>query len=854
MPEEHIFIDVSSHPILSEFITVFFSRFLIIFLVLLVIFLVLRRFFHKGKHLPYAFQKVILLVTLPKEAAQSQKDKDSGLQNIQEQIGRAEVLFSALGGMRAQRGIKPFLFGREDHFSLEIVVHKGLISFYVATPRYLQKYIEDQIQAQFHEAQVEEVDDYNIFSPKGVIIGAYLVCRRSYIFPLKTYKKLESDPLDAITNSLSKVKGSDSAAIQIIARSAKKQWHRWGPKVASEMQQGKQLKEALKTASANPFLRAIAKFVDVLKEMWKAKSKEQEQLTKQKEPYKLSPMEEEVVKGLEEKSAKAGLDTNLRILVSAQNASYAQLYLDNIVNAFSQYNIYEYGNSFKKIQPRKQKVFIQDFIYRVYREKRKVLLNTEELASLYHFPLPTTETPNIRWLKAKKAPAPVNMPQDGIELGTNIYRGEKIKVRIKEADRLRHMYIIGQTGTGKSTIMSEMAKQDIAAGRGVGVIDPHGSLVEDILECIPKERVDDVVIFNPSDLERPVGLNMLEAKTEEEKDFAVQEMIAIFYKLFPPEMIGPMFEHNMRNVMLTLMSDINNPGTIAEIPRMFSDTEFQQHWVKKVKDPVVRAFWEKEMAKTTDFHKSEMLGYLISKVGRFVENNMMRNIIGQSHSGFDFREIMDQSKILLVNLSKGTTGEVNSSLLGLIIVSKLQMAALSRANIPEAERKVFYLYIDEFQNFITDSIETILSEARKYKLALVIAHQFIGQLVKDNNTRIRDAVFGNVGTIISYRIGPEDTELIAKQLTPVVNEFDLMNLDPFHAYIRLLIDNSASKAFSMAAHPPTKCDSKLVDSIIKLSRLKYGRDRLVVESEILERTKLGENLKNAKDLPVEKTL
>ena len=337
---------------------------------------------------------------------------------------------------------------------------------------------------------------------------------------------------------------------------------------------------------------------------------------------------------------------------------------------------------------------------------------------------------------------------------------------------------------------------------------------------------------------------MLEADTAEEADFAVQEMIAIFYKLFPPEMIGPMFEHNMRNVMLTLMADKEYPGTIADIPRMFTDKKFQEYKLKKVTDPVVRAFWEKEMAKTTDFHKSEMLGYIISKVGRFVENAMMRNIIGQPKSGFNFREIMDNQKILLVNLSKGKTGEVNSSLLGLIIVSKLQMAAMSRANLAEEERKDFYLYIDEFQNFITDSIATILSEARKYKLNLILAHQYIGQLVEKGDTKIKDAIFGNIGTLIAFRIGVEDAEIIAKQLAPVFSEYDVVNIARFNAYVRLLIDNTAGKAFNMSTYPPTLGSAEIAGKIKELSRTKHGRDKGSVEKDILGRTRLGESIES----------
>ena len=335
-----------------------------------------------------------------------------------------------------------------------------------------------------------------------------------------------------------------------------------------------------------------------------------------------------------------------------------------------------------------------------------------------------------------------------------------------------------------------------------------------------------------------MGLNMLEAPTESMKDFAVQEMISVFYKLFPPEMIGPMFEHQMRNFMLTLMSDLENPGTIAEIPRMVTDKKFQDKWRAKLKDPVVRSFWEDEIDNTSDYHKSEMMGYLVSKVGRFVENEMMRNIIGQSKSSFNFREVMDKKQILLVNLSKGKTGDVNAELLGLVIVSKLQMAALTRADIPEDQRHDFYLYIDEFQNFITDSIATILSEARKYRLNLIIAHQYIGQLVKNNDTKIREAVFGNVGTTFVARIGPEDVEMLGKIYSPEFSGYDLINSDKFTWYVKMIVDNAQQKPFTLNFVPPPKGDTELASAIKQLSRLKYGRDRALVEAEIMERTQL----------------
>jgi len=836
----------------SEAIIVIVIDILVLLILFVALAMLIKLLLNKNALLPKAFKKVVMQVALPKEGSEKSDDKYQSAEGIKEQISVAETLFSIFGGQRVKRGFKTWLWGREDHFALEIVFRDGLIYFYIATPKYMKQYMEEQILAQYPEAGMKEVEDYNIFSPRGVVKGCYLLFSREYIFPIKTYDQLPGDSLSAITNTLSRIERHDGAAIQIIARSAKKKWHRLGRLVAREMHHGKKLPDAI--AYSRPF--SLTKFLTFFS------TKTPEQRAKDRdEKDTVSPMEQELIKGLEEKTSKAGLDINIRIITSAKTESLAQRYLDNVVESFSQFNYYQYGNTLKRVNAKTKKI-VNDFIYRNFTKSKKILLNSEELATIYHFPSPFIETPNIYWLLAKKFAAPTHIPNEGLLLGENIYREQVNKIYIKDSDRRRHVYIIGMTGTGKSTLMEEMAKQDIINGKGVCVIDPHGTLIENILPCIPQERIEDVIIFDPSDVERPIGLNMLEAEGPDQMDFAIQEMISIFYKLVTdPSMIGPMFEHNMRNAMLTLMSDKESPGTIAEIPRIFTDPDFQKYKLTKVTDPMVRSFWEKEMAKTSDFHKSEMLGYLISKVGRFIENSMIRNIIGQPASGFNIRDIMDNKKILLVNLCKGKVGEVNSNLLGLIIVSKLQMAALARADTPESERDDFYLYIDEFQNFITESISTILAEARKYKLDLTLAHQYLGQLSggasvegKSFGDKIRDAIFGNIGTIISYRIGVEDTETIAKQFAPVISEYDLMNIEKFNAYIRLLVDNQATRAFNMAAYPPTLGDKTIVPKIKEYSRQKYGRHRKIVEQEILERTKLGQQAKDSIRPSVERSL
>lgn len=784
--------------------------------------LLIRRGKHK-RSLQGGHEFAVLLVLVPKESG----EKESQQRPLQEQIAPAEVLFSILGGMHSEKGLRTAFSGRKDHFALEIVALKGQISFYVVVPREQQQFFEEQVHAQYPTAQFEEVDDYNAFSPTGIAVGTELAFLRPSALPIRTYRKSEGDPLNALTNTLSRLADNEAGIIQFLLRPARQQWHNQSSKLIEGLRDGKKLKELLHSSGTKNMHRVVTASLF-------AKPEEKPQ------DRQLTQSDQQLIELLEEKNSKAGFETNIRLVISAEGDVHAKQKLQGLIDAFSQYRTYEQGNGFHGTGMEHGYGFMERLIYRTFHAKHTVILNAEEMASLFHLPLPTTETPKINWLTARRLPAPVNIPTTGVLLGENVFRGHQTLIHMKREDRRRHMYIIGTTGSGKSILQANMAIQDIRDGEGVAVIDPHGTLVDLILENIPPGREKDVIYFDPSDVERPIGLNILEARNAQEADFAVQEMIAIFYKLVTdPSMIGPMFEHNMRNAMLTLMANPEFPGTIADIPRIFTDPDFQKYSVKFVTDPIVRAFWEKEMAKTTDYHKSEMLGYLISKVGRFVENAMIRNIIGQPKSGFNFRDIMDSKKIFLANLSKGKTGEMNSNLLGLIIVSKLQMAALSRADTPESQINDFFLYIDEFQNFITDSIAIILSEARKYKLNLSMAHQYISQLVQNNDTKVRDAVFGNVGTVVAFRVGVDDAETLAQQLAPVVNEYDLINIEKYHAYTRLLIDNTASRPFTLATFPPPLGDHTRAMQLKAALREQYGRPREEVESEILTRTKLG---------------
>lgn len=816
-----------------------------------IFFAVLAYYIHKHWYytkviLPRTKNWVFLEVQMPKDNSDDKQNvqggNEEGKKNL---IAIAEQLFTVLSSTGSASFLSP-----KDYLSFEIACTNKKISFYINCPSHMQELVEKQLQAQYPQSHIDLIRGYNPFPAGGQVLATEFKLSRPYMFPMRTYKSMETDPLNALTNAMSKLNENEGAAIQYILYPAGHTWQTKPHRMALEIQQGKNPDLVVKSTSAKMVGGAFTAVKDGLMAKQPTAGQHQD-LSGMYNPIHLTPMQQETVKKFEEKASRPGYQTNIRVVVSSPSLVNARANLNNLTASFLQYNMPPFNGFI--VKKRKVEAILKDYMFRIYRSYgKKIILNTEELASLWHLPTPFLETPNIKWLQSKRAPAPINLSAEGVLLGRNIYRGVETPIRASRDDRRRHMYILGRTGVGKTELMKYMSVQDIQNGEGLCVIDPHGDFIEDILPHIPKHRAEEVILFEPFDVERPMGLNMLEVNSEDQKDFAVQEMISIFYKLVTdPAMLGPMFEHNMRNAMLTLMADEKHPGTLVDIPRIFTDTEFQKYKISKLNDPVVRAFWEKEMAKTSDFHKSEMLGYLVSKVGRFVENSMMRNIVGQSKSSFNFREIMDSGKILLVNLAKGKVGEVNAKLLGLILVSKIQMAAMSRADIPEDQRKDFYLYVDEFQNFITDAFSSILSEARKYHLNLIIGHQFLAQLSQGagahgaGSSDLRDAVFGNAGSMVSFRIGVEDAEIMAKEFAPVFNEFDLLNVDRFNAFVKLMINGTASKPFNMATYPLPKPDESqmaVANAIRQLSRLKFGRPRVEVEQEVLEASQVADTL------------
>lgn len=754
----------------------------------------------------------LFLVLMPKHDVTREGETPEGEKNL---IARMEQVFTNF----------LFLDKKKNQcvvFEIASQIGSSDISFYVAVPRSLDTGLEKYIQGVYPRAIVERVpQDYTVFEAGGTTAASYMKLSQPPFFPINTYNNLEKDPLSALTNTLNKIVPSEGAAVQMLIRPVASSWRALGNKIVEKIQQGKSVKEAITGARQSSFMKAFI-----------------EPTAKKGEPIKEKNIDHIGLDAIQSKIKKQAFETNIRLVASAQSAQRAEDILSHLEGAFGQFSLSSVNSlEPKRVIGKELKRFVFDFSFRNFVDKQINILNIEELASIYHFPSKFTETPYIKAAKTMAAAPPTDLPKEGtVLIGKAPFRGEVNNVYFaSKNDRARHFYVVGQTGTGKSSLLREMIRQDILNGEGVAVIDPHGDLVESTLANIPKNRVEDVILFEPSDMERPVGLNMLEFDSPEQKDFVIQEMIAIFQKLFPPEMIGPMFEHYMRNAMLAVGADKENPGTLVEIPRMFTDPAYMEEKLKKVTDKVVRDFWQKEWKQTTGSTRSDMLGYVVSKIGRFIENEMMRNIIGQTHSGFDLGKIMDEGKIFLANLSKGMTGEVNSSLLGLILVSKMQMAAMRRARIPEEQRKDFYLYIDEFQNFTTDSISTILSEARKYKLNLTLAHQYIPQLTNE----IKNAVVGNVGTIASFRVGPDDAEFLEKQFKPEFSKYDLVNLDNFNMILKMMINNKISSPFRIEIVLPKEGRKEMVEPIKKLSNMKYGRDRAEVEADIIKRSQFG---------------
>jgi hypothetical protein len=753
----------------------------------------------------------------------------------EEVLSQAQVMYNIISST-ATKGFKSRIYGQR-HISFEIIAHEGLVYYYAVVPAVLTDIIKQAVAAAYPSARLEEVEERNIFSQVGKIsgtIGGEFTLKKSYVYPIVTYQESKLDASRALLNALSTVNREDGVAVQMMIRPAPDSWTKNSVYAANKIKKDKGVKSS--------GFGDIFKPKNLMEVLWKPPDTNE----KKPEDKQLTSLEQNVIDAIEEKTRHPGYETLIRVVVSSNTATRSQSLLKNIIAAFSLFDSTT-NNGFKFTVSKDIEELVTAYIFRFFPQTvRQNVLNSVELATIFHLPdqnsIPTSQ---VQRQMAKQVDGPVQPMDEGFLLGYNEFRGTKKQIRLSTNDRRRHMYFIGQTGTGKSALLSNLAYQDMMDGRGFAFIDPHGDAAESLLGVIPRERVEDVIYFSPGDMENPIGLNLFEFDTQDQRDFLIQEAIAMLYKLYDPGhtgIIGPRYEHWFRNAALTIMSDPNGSAFI-DVPQVFNDQSFTDEKLKYVTDRTVLDFWNKEMAQTSEANKSEVLGWFVSKFGAFLSNEMMRNIIGQTKSGFNLREIMDNKKILIVNLSKGKTGELNSQLLGMIFIMKFQVAAMGRDDIPEEDRQDFALYVDEFQNFATDSFATILSEARKYRLNLILANQFMTQLT-DN---IRESILGNIGTIISGRLGITDAEILQKKFAPTFDAEDLTKLPNFQTITSVMINGVPSAAFSMNLIPPmVKPNPQLQDAIKRLSAAKYGRPRAQVEKEIFARLEAGDVARKAK--------
>ena len=799
------------------------------------IFLQYRKTVREAKNYERGLKMVPMYIHIPPSSDDLESNGRDERDITEEVLSQAQVMYNIISST-AVKGFSSRIYGQR-HLSFEIIVHEGLIHYYAIVPTVLTDVVKQAIIAAYPSARLEEVEEYNIFNQAGKIsgtIGGEFTLKKSYVYPIATYQESKRDAARALLDALSTATRDDGIAVQLLLRPATEGWVKNSIYAANKIKKDKGVK--------NSGFGDILRPKNLMEALWKAP----ELKDTKPEDRQLTSLEQGLVEAIEEKTRHPGYEILIRVVVSSNTANRSQALLKNVIAAFSLFDS-PTNNGFKFNIAKNIEELATAYIFRFFPQGvAQNILNSVELATIFHLPdqnsIPTSQ---VQRQMMKQVDGPTQVMDEGFLLGYNEFRGVKKQIRLSTNDRRRHTYMIGQTGTGKSGLLENLAFQDMMDGRGFAFIDPHGDSAEKLLGMVPKERVEDVIYFSPGDMDNPIGLNLFEFETQDQRDFLIQEAIAMLYRLYDPGhtgIIGPRYEHWFRNAALTIMSDPNG-STFIDVPQVFNDQAFTDEKLKYVTDHTVLDFWNKEMAQTSDANKSEVLGWFVSKFGAFLSNEMMRNILGQTKSGFSMRDIMDNKKILFVNLSKGRTGELNSQLLGMIFVMKFQAAAMGRASVSEDEREDFALYVDEFQNFATDSFATILSEARKYRLNLVLANQFMTQLT-DN---IREAIIGNIGTVISGRIGITDAEILQKKFAPTFDAEDLTKLPNFQTITSVMINNVPSSAFSMSLVPPMgKSNPQLRDALKKLSAAKYGRPRALVEKEIFERLGAGDMARKSK--------
>ncbi len=792
-----------------------------------------RKVLREAKNYERGLKMVPLYIHIPPISSDIEGGGRDERDLTEEVLSQAQVMYNIIAST-ATKGFKSKIYGQR-HVSFEIVAHEGLVHYYVVVPVSLIDVVKQAVSAAYPAARLEEVSERNIFNPAGrmsATIGGEFTLKKDFGYPIATYQEAKRDATRALLNALSGASREDGVGIQMLIRPAESGWASVAAEIAGKIRKDKGVKHGGATSVMTGIMEAL----------WKPPETHEVKA----EDKQLTSVEQSIVEAIEDKTRYPGYETLIRVVASSNTAARSQALMNNVVSAFSLFDSAQ-NNGFKFAVSKNIEEFVTAYIFRFFpQEINQNILNTVELATIFHLPnqnnIPTSQ---VQRQASKQVDGPTQIMDEGFLLGYNEFRGVKKQIRLGTKDRRRHTYIIGQTGTGKSKLLENLAYQDMMDGRGFAFIDPHGDSAEELLGMVPKERVEDVIYFAPGDMEMPIGLNLFEFDNQDQRDFIIQETIAMLYKLYDPGhtgIIGPRFESWFRNAALTVMADPNG-SSFLDVQQVFIDQAFADEKIKHVTQQTTLDFWNKEMAQTTESSKGEMLGWFASKFGAFLANDMMRNIIGQTKSGFNLREIMDGKKILLVNLSKGKVGELNSQLLGMIFVMKFNAAAMGRADMPESERQDFSLYVDEFQNFATDSFATILSEARKYRLSLILANQFMTQLTD----QIREAILGNIGTVISGRIGITDAEILIKKFSPTFDAEDLTRMPNFQTIASVMIQDVPSAAFSMSLLPPLgQSNPELRDALKRLSSTKFGKPRAEVEREFFKRMSVGDEIKKQK--------
>ncbi len=761
---------------------------------------------------------------------ESKKTDPSGREKtLKEMVSAMEQFYSGMLSVEQSASKEPAYMALE----LAVPVQIAQLSFFVSIPNSKSDLFEKQLLAVFPDAYVlQQPNDYNIFVENGTSLVSTAHFAEPSMLPIKDYTEFDYDPINSILNAFAKIETEgEGAALQIVFEPRGQKHVSHYRKVLSSLQKGDSKKVAFKTPET-PFGEIANDFKDML---FGGKSKDQDKEREDKQ--RQTELNRNNIEQVEKKISSPIVGATFRILVSSPDSIRAESVMSDLESSFNQFNN-TIGNriEFSRAIGKNIKKQIDEFSFRVP-SRLAIPVSLRELTTIYHFPPDgILSSPHLKQSRTTTSAAPLDLPKTGIELGINLYRGNETSVMLEKEDRLRHLYVIGQTGTGKTGFLKTLIEQDIKSGNGVCFIDPHGNDILDVMAAIPPERYEDVIYFDPAYLDRPFGLNLLEYDPAhpEQKTFIVNELLAIFRRLYSdsPESMGPAFEQYFRNATLLVMEHPESGSTLMDIGRVLSSESFRKMKLSHSNNPVVNQFWNEIATKAEgEASLSNIVPYITNKFDDFTANDFMRPIIGQQESSFNFRQIMDNKKILLVNLSKGRLGERNANLLGLIIVGKIFMAALSRADSPTTDFASFYMYIDEFQNVTSDSIPGILSEARKYKLSLNVAHQFLGQL--DDKTR--NAIFGNVGNLAVFRVGEEDGEFFEKQFTPTFSANDFVNIENRSAYLKILSKGVPQKPFNIRTKNLSPRNMDQVNDLRQLSYLTYGRDRDVVESSIRAR-------------------